>query len=242
MQQQPVVSPDGVQMMPPPGTVVVPQGLPPGLAYLQSLDTINIHQVFDIVEVALGWEKNNKYRICNGQDQQFMYAKEDTDCMTRQCCGPSRPFLMNITDNQGQQLLSLDRPLRCQGSFMWCCYLQEMDIQSPPGISIGGIRQIWTCWTPKYEVYDAQHQPLFIIEGQCCWCAPCTDRVFSVTDAQKGQEVGTIIKHWGGAREMCGGVNDFSVNFPVDLDVMQKGLLLGATFLIDFNYFEQQRN
>lgn len=50
MQQQPVVSPDGVQMMPPPGTVVVPQGLPPGLAYLQSLDTINIHQVFDIVE------------------------------------------------------------------------------------------------------------------------------------------------------------------------------------------------
>ncbi|KAJ8316342.1 hypothetical protein KUTeg_006356 [Tegillarca granosa] len=85
--QQPPVSPEGVQMMPPPSTmVVVPQGLPPGLAYLQSLDKINIHQIFDLVE--------------------------DTDCMTRQCCGPARPFLMNITDNQGQPLLSLDRPFR----------------------------------------------------------------------------------------------------------------------------------
>lgn len=24
----------------------------------------------------VGWERNNKYRLCNNQEQQFMYAKE----------------------------------------------------------------------------------------------------------------------------------------------------------------------
>ncbi len=38
----------------------------------------------------------------------------------------------------------------------------------------------WTCWTPKYEVYDAQDQLLFRIEGDCCYCKCCTDVRFQV--------------------------------------------------------------
>ena len=34
--------------------------------------------------------------------QEVYYAKEDTDCCTRQVCGPGRPFLINITDTRGQ--------------------------------------------------------------------------------------------------------------------------------------------
>ena len=67
----------------------------------------------------------------------------DTDCCTRQFCGPARPFVMDITDNNMQPLIRLDRPFRCQASFMWCCYLQEMDIQSPPGVSIGTVKQMY---------------------------------------------------------------------------------------------------
>ncbi|CAG2214995.1 ENO [Mytilus edulis] len=111
------------------------QGLPPALNFLSALSEVNIHQHLDILEVAIGWEKNNKYRLCNSQDQQFMYAKEDTDCCVRQCCGPARPFTMNITDNNEQPLIQLYRPFRCQASLCMCCYLQEMDIMSPPGLS-----------------------------------------------------------------------------------------------------------
>ena len=32
--------------------------------------------------------------------QEVYYAKEDTDCCTRQCCGPARPFDINIVDTQ----------------------------------------------------------------------------------------------------------------------------------------------
>ncbi|KAK3107537.1 hypothetical protein FSP39_016921 [Pinctada imbricata] len=225
-----------------PPMVVVPQGLPPGLAYLGALNEIRIHQHFDTLEVVVGWERNNKYRICNNADQQFMYAKEDTDCCTRQICGPLRPFLMDIMDNQMQPLIRLDRPLRCQSSLFWCCYLQEIDIQSPPGISIGSVKQLWTPWKPKFEVLDAQGTAHFLIEGECCFCCPCTDITFQVYTADKNMKLGEIIKHWGGCREILGGVNDFSVTFPPDLDVMKKALLLSATFLIDFNYFERSKN
>ena len=33
---------------------------------------------------------------------------------------------------------------------------------------------------------------------------------------------------------------NFGVTFPIDLDVKVKATLLGATFLIDFMYFEKQ--
>ena len=29
-----------------------------------------------LISVAVGWERNNKYRLCNSAEQQFMYAKE----------------------------------------------------------------------------------------------------------------------------------------------------------------------
>ena len=50
----------------------------------------------------LGFESANKYKIYNSLGQEVYYAKEDTDCCTRQLCGPGRPFLMNITDTRGQ--------------------------------------------------------------------------------------------------------------------------------------------
>lgn len=238
-----VAQPEQGQMMNMPdlARVVIPQGLPPGLAYLASLDEVLIHQEFDTLEFITGCERNNKYKLCNSAEQQFMYAKEDTDCITRQVCRTSRPFTMNITDNNRQPLVELYRPYRCEASFLWCCCLQEMDIMSPPGVSIGSVKQIWTPWTPKYEVYDGQGNCVYIINGECCYCACFADIFFQITNAQ-GMEIGRIIKHWGGCREICGGVNDFRVQFPANLDIYHKTLLMSATFLIDFVYFEIDKN
>lgn len=36
---------------------------------------MQLHDFF-INIVMVGWERNNKYRLCNNQEQQFMYAKE----------------------------------------------------------------------------------------------------------------------------------------------------------------------
>ncbi|XP_041372993.1 phospholipid scramblase 2-like [Gigantopelta aegis] len=230
-------------MTAPPPTVVVPAGLPPGLAYLGAIEEVRVHQELELIEVLVGWEKNNRYKICNTSEQQFMYAKEDTDCCTRQVCGTARPFVMNITDNDGQNLIQLHRPFRCQGSMFWCCCLQEMEIHSPAGVPIATIKEIWTCWTPRYKVFDMNGTPLFTILGECCYCKCCSDVIFKVFHGEdESVETGQIIKHWGGCREVFGGANDFSLRFPSGMDVLTKAILLGATFLIDFNYFEYSRN
>ncbi|KAL8563096.1 Phospholipid scramblase 2 [Nucella lapillus] len=66
----------------------------------------------------------------------------ETDCLTRQCCGPARPFTMEVTDNQGMQLVQLHRPLRCHSCCLWGCWLQQMEIHSPPGVPIGQVKQL----------------------------------------------------------------------------------------------------
>jgi hypothetical protein len=84
---------------------------------------------------------NQTLQICY-QSVSIVLLFKDTDCLTRQCFGTMRPFTMNITDNNWQPLIQMYRPLKCVGSFMWCCCLQEMSIMSPPGNTIGSIKQM----------------------------------------------------------------------------------------------------
>ena len=72
----------------------------------------------------------------------FLYNSLDTDCCTRQCCGPSRPFDMKILDNLQREVIHLSRPLRCSSCWFPCC-LQEIEVQSPPGTILGYCTQSW---------------------------------------------------------------------------------------------------
>ena len=64
----------------------------------------------------------------------------ETGCLTRQCCGPGRPFEMKIFDGMQREVIHLSRPLRMQICCCPCC-LQEIEIQSPPGTVIGYVVQ-----------------------------------------------------------------------------------------------------
>ena len=60
-----------LQMMAPPAgmgtTIVVPQGLPPGLAYLGALNEVLIHQHFDLLEgILLFFEIQSERQIRKG--------------------------------------------------------------------------------------------------------------------------------------------------------------------------------
>lgn len=75
--------------------------------------------------VFLGFESNNKYEIKNTLGQRIYFAVEDTDCCTRNFCGPSRPFTIRVMDNLGREVITLQRPLRCSSCCFPCC-LQEV--------------------------------------------------------------------------------------------------------------------
>merc|ERR1711892_164863 len=219
-----------------------PPGCPPGLQYLAMIDQLLVKQKVELLEAFTGWETANKYKIFNSLGQQVYMAKEDTDCCTRQCCGPARPFDMNICDNQGMEVIHLTRPLRCQTCCFPCC-LQEMEVSSPPGTIIGTIEQQWTMIYPKFVIKDQTGNPVLKIEGPLCPISCCGDVDFKVVSVQTGSEVGLITKQWSGiAKEAFTDADNFGISFPLDLDVKVKGTLLGALFLIDFMYFEQKKN
>lgn len=82
------------------------------------------------------------------------------------------------------------------------------------------------------------------IEGPMCTFSVCgSDVEFNVLSPDGSQEVGKISKQWSGfLRETFTDADTFGINFPIDLDVRMKAVLLGATFLIDFNFFEKKGN
>ena len=81
---------------------------------------------------------------------------------------------------------------------------------------------------------------LDILEGprECCYCYCGEDFEFTVYAADGVTEIGKISKQWTGYFNELKGCDVFGINFPRDLEVTKKSLLLGATFLIDYNFFE----
>lgn len=217
--------------------------VPPGLESLLQVDHLLVKQKVELLETFLGFEGNNKYKIYNSAGQELFKAKEDTDCCTRNCCGANRPFDMEVCDLGENEIIHLYRPLRCT-SCLFPCYLQVLEVYSPPGNLVGTVEQEWSVCAPKYSVKDAQGNVALTIEGPVCTFTVCgSDVEFQVLSPDGSTEVGKISKQWSGfLKEAFTDADIFGINFPVDLDVRMKAVLLGACMLIDFNFFEKTKN
>jgi len=219
-----------------------PVNCPPGLEYLTQIDQLIVKQKVELLEAFTGCETKNKYKIKNSMGQDVYKAKEDTDCCTRMCCGPVRPFDMIIKDNYDREVIHLNRPLACNSCFFPCC-LQSIEVSSPPGTVIGTVEQEWSMCIPQFVIRDHNGDVVLRIEGPFLTFSFCGDVEFKVLTPDGSNEVGMISKQWSGlAREVFTDADNFGISFPVDLDVRIKAVLLGACFLIDFMFFEKQGN
>ncbi|XP_067851122.1 phospholipid scramblase 1 [Heptranchias perlo] len=228
------VGADQMMLMP----VAVPN-CPPGLEYLAQIDQLLVHQQVELLEALTGFETNNKFQIKNSLGQQIYFAAEQNDCCNRNCCGNMRSFDMKIVNNIGQEIMSLYRPLRCAGCCCPCC-LQELEVMVPPGQVIGYIIQTWHPILPKFTVQNEKREPVLKINGPCCVCSCMGDVDFQVTSLDETESVGKISKQWTGLlKEAFTDADNFGIQFPMDLDVKIKAVLLGACFLIDFMFFEK---
>ena len=97
------------------------------MEYLAQVDQLLVKQKVEVLEAITGFETQNKYKILNSMGQEVYKAKEKSNCCARQCCGPIRPFAMEIQDNHGNEVIHLERPLACTSCF--CpCWLQSMEV------------------------------------------------------------------------------------------------------------------
>ncbi|CAB1345135.1 unnamed protein product [Coregonus sp. 'balchen'] len=205
---------------------VVPVGVPPGLEYLTQVAFI-------------GFETNNQYEIKNSLGQKIYKAKEKNDCCTRYCCGALRSFDMKIKDNTDREVIRLIRPFRCASCCCPCC-LQELEVQAPPGTTIGYVFQDWNPCVPKFSIKGANKETVMKLEGPCFACNCCGDVNFELTGKDGGKPIGRISKQWSGLiKEVFTDTDNFGIQFPLDLDVKMKAVLMGACFLIDFMFFEK---
>ncbi|CAL2043321.1 unnamed protein product [Caenorhabditis brenneri] len=249
-----VQQPNGTAVPAAPGSVWMPlpptiPGVPPGLEYLTQLDMIQIYQIKELIEILTNWDTKNKYVMKNVNGEQCYYAFEESDCCERQLCGPQRGFVMHIVDNFKREVLTINRDFKfcgngCGGCCSCECCLQECTVSTPTMGLLGTIRQKFGCLTSNFDVMDANGQVFCEINGpDFCVLLGCGDKEFSIRTANTDQVIGAITKKWGGFfREAFTRADTFFVGFPKDLDVKLKGVLLGATFLIDFMQFEQPNN
>ncbi|CAG2100280.1 unnamed protein product [Medioppia subpectinata] len=217
--------------------IAIPINCPPGLEYLLSLDQLVIKQQIQIVEVFTSFEANNRYDIQNTLGQNVLFAAEETHCMTRNCCR-NRPFEIRVVNIGQQEVMHLSRPLRVDDCCCFCC-LHVMRVESPPGNIIGQVIQDCHCLRPIFHIENGSGVTVLRIVGPICTASICCNDIkFDILAKDTNLKVGQIIKKYGFFRDMMTNADIFGVQFPMDLDVRVKALLLAATFLIDFMYFE----
>ncbi|XP_030756135.1 phospholipid scramblase 2 isoform X1 [Sitophilus oryzae] len=226
------------------GWMNMPQGIPncpPGLEYLTMIDQLLVHQKVEVLEALTGFETKNKFTVKNSLGQKVYYAAEESDCLTRNCCGPLRPFDMQILDNFKNEIIHLHRPLACDSCCFPCC-LQSMEVSSPPGTIVGTVEQEWSIFCPSFAVKNASGDTVLRIEGPFCTMSICGDVEFKIMSGDGSVQVGKISKQWSGViREMFTDTDYFGITFPMDLDVRMKAVMLGACFLIDAMFFEKAK-
>ncbi|CAG9759969.1 unnamed protein product [Ceutorhynchus assimilis] len=227
------------------GWMNLPQSIPncpPGLEYLTMIDQLLVHQKVEVLEALTGFETKNKFTIKNSLGQKVYYAIEESDCLTRNCCGPLRPFDMQILDNFKNEIIHLHRPLACDSCCFPCC-LQSMEVSSPPGTIVGTVEQEWSIFCPTFAIKNASGDTVLRIEGPLCTMSICGDVEFKIMSGDGEVQVGKISKQWSGLiREVFTDTDYFGITFPMDLDARMKAVMLGACFLIDAMFFEKAKS
>nr|XP_010950606.1 phospholipid scramblase 2-like [Camelus bactrianus] len=244
----PVGSP--IQYQPVPLRPGVPAGLPwipalppspdcpPGLEYLNQIDRIQIHQQIELTDVLTSHETNNKYEIKDNFGQCIYFAAEDTTFCTRCCYGSFRPFIIKILDLKGQEIITLKRPLRCTSCCFPCC-LQEIEVHTPYGVPIGYVTQTWHPYLPKFTIQNENKMDILRIIGPCLVCNCCGNVDFKIKSLDGKNVVGKISKQFTRImREMFTHYSNYGIQFPSDVDVKIKAVIIGTCFLIDFMFYE----
>ncbi|XP_066476824.1 phospholipid scramblase 2-like isoform X2 [Tiliqua scincoides] len=239
-----------VQAAPAPAPVIwmptppAPPKCPPGLEYLGQIDQLLIQQQIELMEMISGFESCNRYEVKNSVGQMVYFAAEENDDFTLNCYGTLRPFTIKLFDSMNQVVMQLSRTFQCSICCCPCiCCLQELEVQAPPGTIIGYVKQKWHPCLPKFAIRNDTREDILKIEGPCVPCLCFQDIHFEVKSLDGKSTIGGITKQWTGlAREAATDASNFGIQFPLDLDIKMKALLLGSSFLLDFMYFEGQQN
>ncbi|XP_063706330.1 phospholipid scramblase 2-like [Culicoides brevitarsis] len=203
---------------------------PPGLEVLLPLSHVFIKQKSSD-HVFTGYETRNKYILKTLEGKKVLWAIESTDECVRCCFTDStRPFDLHIFNENKRKILKLSLPLS------WFEPVTQLYVNcSSISTTIGRIENRTRFFhRPLYVVKDEAGNTAFTIKATSLM--QCDE--FKVRDAM-GTEIGKIGKLWApNIKESIGDDNIFGVEFPPDLEVKHKAVLLSACLWLDMRYHE----
>ena len=117
----------------------------------------------------------------------------------------------------------------------WRWIFSRLDVIDASGRPLGSIQQRFAVLAKRFSVLDPSGAELAILHGPMF--RPWTFRVLVGE-----QEVGKITKEWSGLlNEAFTDADTFGVQFSPAMNPQLRSLVLAATFLIDFLYFEDRK-
>ncbi|XP_030678547.1 phospholipid scramblase 1 isoform X4 [Nomascus leucogenys] len=130
-------------------------------------------------------------------------------------------------------------PLNCPPGLEYLSQIDQILIHQQIELLEGYVIQTWHPCLPKFTIQNEKRDDVLKISGPCVVCSCCGDVDFEIKSLDEQCVVGKISKHWTGIlREAFTDADNFGIQFPLDLDVKMKAVMLGACFLIDFMFFE----
>uniref|UniRef100_A0A8D2CW51 Phospholipid scramblase n=1 Tax=Sciurus vulgaris TaxID=55149 RepID=A0A8D2CW51_SCIVU len=179
---------------------------------------------------------NKTYEVMNNQGHRIYFVEEQSNWFLRYLCGLARPFTMTIYDNTGQVVITVHKGLGCSCCCCigWCrgCCPQQLIVEAPPGQTIGYIYQNFQTIWPKFQIKNQNKEDVMKIRGPCLVSGCLRDLNFKLLSVDDEIVIGNISKHCPGfVKGLLRDADTFKIQFPFDLDVKIKALMLGASLI-----------
>ena len=238
------------------------------LDYLKNINSLIIEQKLDILEIVSGCENPNKYHIYTpspkGEKKYLFKCYEISTCCYRNFC-PSNsrkfdliieyPIKFNIKNSK--KIAFLSKNFNCK-LLNCCCSEPELKVtfllNNNKNIYLGCIKEIsnglFKC-DPIFIIYNNYNKILFKIIinykqiGFFCKCnslGKCYEVDFLIFKGNDNfnidKPIGIIHKYYQGLSELVGDSDAYIINFPNNINVYEKILLISSVIMIDYHYFE----
>jgi len=212
-------------------------------------DRLFIQQELSIVELALGVEAPNRYRISKSSEDDkegsvFLYVSEESDCLKRIICGKNRPLTLKVhegSSEEGPVILTMEKPFSCSGC---CCFRGSFDVKAD-GEQVGFIEDPCRCCWTDLKAMDAQKSTMFMLGGspwQCGMLCPCCGGDVNFKLTKEDQTVGKVTKKRMDCKELIAGMNRFVVDMTDIADPVERRMVFASAMLLDLNYFEASQS
>ena len=187
-----------------------------------------VRQTKEMLEIFTGFETANRYRVLTPEGEEAMFAYEESGMLSRQFMGSHRPLNLHVIDNNGQPIINAYR------NFFW--FFSHLNVQDGSGAPLGSLHRKFGVFHRKFALLDPSGQQIAGLNGSLF-----RRYTFTLNNAS-GQEMGRIVKQWGGIlREGFTDADTFSIQFSdVERSQEMRLLLLASAFAIDLDFFENK--